>query len=371
MRNFDKVKKIVIKIGTNTLSKPNSFEIDYAYIKRLAKQVAQLHRKRNIQVVIATSGAIGMGAGHLGLKKIDGPKTRQACAAVGQPLLMDAYKRAFSNHSVKIAQVLLTSHVLDNKVTYKNLRNAIDQILDMNVIPIINENDCVSTEEINMAFGDNDKLSARVASKIEADLLILLTDIDALYDKDPRKHKDATPIHLVEKITPEIKASAGDPGTKHATGGMKSKIEAVKIAFEAGCKIVLANGRVDDIITKILSGKEIGTLFVPKSVKKLNEHERWILNRRSSGNIKVKNVKIFKKEKNILPREIQSADGVFQKESVITLNKTYKAITQLDSDEVKSLKGKLQSEIKKIRGEGSGGVIAIKWNDIVKIKDEL
>lgn len=376
MRNFSKVKKLVVKIGTNTLSKRDSIKIDDAYIRRLAKQIAQLRRKK-IQIVIVTSGAIGMGAGHLELEKTDGPKVRQACAAIGQPLLMDAYKKAFSKHNIITAQVLITSDVLDHKVTYENLRNAMDQILEMEVIPIINENDCVSTEEINLAFGDNDKLSARVASKIEADLLILLTDIDALYDKDPRKHKDtAKPISLVKKITKEIIASAGDPGTKHATGGMKSKIEAVKIAFDAGCRIVLANGRTTDIITKIMNGDEIGTLFTQEGIKKLNDHERWIANRRPTGQIEIDPTykKKITKPENILPKHIRSITGVFSKKSVVTLSPgtsdhTFKAITQLDSDQINCFKGKTQGEIKKLFGAGRGSVIAVKCSDIVRIKN--
>ena len=372
MRNFNDVKKMVIKIGTNTLSKSKSIEIDDAYIKQIAKQVVQLRRK-DIKVVIVTSGAIGMGAGHLGITKINGAKERQACAAVGQPLLMDAYKKAFSRQKIKIAQVLLTSHVLDKSETYKNLRNAIDQLLAMDIIPILNENDCVSTEEIDMAFGDNDKLSARVASKIEADLLILLSDVEGFYDRDPRINKTAKKIDIIDKLTKKIINSAGEKGTKHATGGMKSKIEAVKIAFDAGCRIILADGRTEDVLTKIMSGKEIGTLFIPKGVPKLNEHKRWIVNSKAAGRIKVTTVKNklrkkFKEGEDVLPVDINSVEGVFKKGDVIFINDRFKAIANLDSDKMKQFKGIKQREIRERLGEVSGTIAAIKSEDICKLE---
>ena len=188
MRNFSKSRRIVIKIGTSTLSTKDG--VNTAYFTELAKQVAAL-KAAGRQVIIVTSGAIGMGAKRL---KLAGPvtdmKLRQACAAVGQPLLMHEYHNTFADQNVIVSQVLLTAEVLSNRKTYLNLQNAIETLLRLDVVPIINENDSVSTAEIGTAFGDNDKLSALVASKIDADLLIMLTDIDALYDKNPRQHAE-------------------------------------------------------------------------------------------------------------------------------------------------------------------------------------
>ena len=261
MRNFTNAKRIVIKIGTATLSKDGG--IDKDYVRDIARQITELS-KEGRQVLLVTSGAIGMGAGPLKLK---GPvvdlKLRQACAAVGQPLLMHEYHRAFSELGLVVSQVLLTAEVLSKRKSYLNLRNAIETLLHLGVVPILNENDCVSTDEIGTAFGDNDKLSALVASKIDADLLILLTDIDALYDKDPRSHSDAAPIRVVEEITDAIVKAAGKKGSTHSTGGMKTKIEAAKIASTAGCRIVLARGRQENVLKRILDGEEIGTLFLP------------------------------------------------------------------------------------------------------------
>ncbi|RKY11856.1 MAG: glutamate 5-kinase, partial [Planctomycetota bacterium] len=215
MRNFEQVKRIVIKIGTSTLTTANG--VNSEYIQTLAKQVARLiHAGR--QVVIVSSGAIGMGAKQLAMQgPVTNMKLRQACAATGQPLLMHEYHKAFSDAGLIVSQVLLTAEVLDNRRTYLNLRNAVETLLNLSVVPIVNENDCVSTDEIGTAFGDNDTLSALVASKIDADLLIMLTDIDALYDKDPRKHTDAKAVPQVQEITDEIIKAAGKKGSDHST----------------------------------------------------------------------------------------------------------------------------------------------------------
>ena len=268
MRNFDKAKRIVIKIGTNILTKDSG--VDTAYVRKIAGQVNSLLAAGK-QVVIISSGAIGMGAGQLELT--DRPKEmkmRQACAAIGQPLLMAEYRKSFMRYGVTVAQVLLTAEVLSNRKTYLNLRNSIETLLIIGVVPILNENDSVSTDEIGTAFGDNDKLSALVASKIDADLLIMLSDIDALYDKNPQKSDDAKPIHTVFEITDNIIHNAGDKGSAHSIGGMKTKLEAAKIASNAGCRIVLANGRLKNVINRIIEGHEIGTIFLPHDIPLLS-----------------------------------------------------------------------------------------------------
>jgi glutamate 5-kinase len=274
MRNFSGSKRIVVKIGTNILTKDGG--VDTVYVRRIAGQITSL-LKTGRQVVIVSSGAIGMGAGQLDIAgKIKDTKMHQACAAIGQPLLMAEYRKSFGRFGVTVAQVLLTAEVLNNRKTYLNLRNSIETLLKLGVVPVLNENDSVSTEEIGSAFGDNDKLGALVASKIDADLLIMLSDIDALCDKDPRRFPDAGQIHTVYEITDEIVRSAGGKGSKYAVGGMKTKIEAARIASNAGCRIVLANGRLKNVIGRIIGGAPIGTVFMPK--RKLSNRSRWILN---------------------------------------------------------------------------------------------
>jgi glutamate 5-kinase len=364
MRDFSKVKRIVIKIGTNTLTKDGG--IDREYFGLVALQVKSLIDAGR-QVVIVTSGAIGMGAGQLHLAgKPREMKMRQACAAIGQPLLMQEYREAFGQHGVTVAQALLTAEVLTNRKTYLNLRNAIETLLDLGVVPVLNENDSVSTAEIGTAFGDNDKLSALVASKIDADLLIMLTDIDALYDKNPREHPDAKPIPTVFQITDQIVRSAGGAGSLHSTGGMKTKIEAAKIAANAGCRIVLANGRAENVISRIMSGEPIGTIFMPK--RKLSNRARWILNSQPAGTIHIDEgaLKALRNHKSLLPSGVVSVEGEFQAGEVVLLNAAAKAVTSLDAAEIKTLAGKHSTEIKKLLGPAHRDVIAIP-EDIVFI----
>ncbi|MCX5632838.1 MAG: glutamate 5-kinase [Phycisphaerae bacterium] len=363
MRNFTNSKRIAVKIGTNTLSKDGV--IDSLFIRSIASQIASL-LKADRQVVLITSGAIGMGAGQL---KIPSPvtdiKLRQACAAVGQPLLMTEYRKAFDKVGLTCAQVLLTAEVLNNRQTYLNLKNAIETLLALGVVPVLNENDCVATEEIGTAFGDNDKLSALVASKLDADVLIMLSDIDALYDKDPRKFSDAKPVKAVFEITDAIIKSAGSRGSKFATGGMKSKIEAVKIASNAGCRVVLADGRVKDVITKIIAGADIGTIFMPK--RKLSNRLRWLLNSAATGTITIDDgaVEAIRKKKSLLPKGIKSVSGSFDAGVVVMLNTFAKAVTNFSSDELKKIAGKHSSEIKNILGTGKKDVVATPENIVL------
>jgi glutamate 5-kinase len=359
MRNFENAKKVVIKIGTNTLTKAGTIEIDTAYIGQITKQIVAL-RKADKQVIIISSGAIGMGGGRLGLSdKVRDMKMRQACAAIGQPLLMAEYRKSFARYGVTVAQVLLTADVLNNRTTYLNLRNSIETLLKLGVVPVLNENDSVSTDEIGSAFGDNDKLSALVASKIDADVLIMLSDIDALYDKDPRKFKDAKPISAVYEITEELMKSAGAKGSRYAVGGLKTKMEAAKIASTAGCRIVLANGRIKNVIGRIMTGEEIGTVFMPK--RRLSNRKRWILNSTAAGVINIDDgaMKAIRGRKSLLPSGITSVEGTFETGSVVMLNENAKAVTNLSSAQLKALAGKHSSEIRKILGPKHRDVVAI------------
>jgi len=356
MRNFSKSRRVVIKIGTSTLSTKDG--VNTAYFASLAEQVAAL-RDMGKQVIIVTSGAIGMGAKRL---KLTGPvvdtKLRQACAAIGQPLLMHEYHKSFSHHNLIVSQVLLTAEVISNRKTYLNLRNAIETLLHLGVVPVINENDSVSTAEIGTAFGDNDKLSALVASKIDADLLIMLTDIDALYDKNPREHADAKPIRLVEDITADIEKAAGKKGSMYSTGGMKSKIAAARIAVVAGCRIVLAHGQEPNVITRIMNGENIGTLFMPKG--KLCNRDRWILNSTPEGTVRVDEgaLAALRKRKSLLPKGVIGVEGHFEVGAVVMINDAAKAVTSLSADELRQLAGKHSAEIRDRLGANRRDVVA-------------
>ena len=356
MRNFDKVKRIVIKIGTNTLTRAD--KIDGAYVRRVAKQIATLmHDGR--EVVLVSSGAIGMGAGQLGIKgQVSSTKRRQACAAIGQPMLMQEYRKAFARNSIAVAQVLVTAEVLNNRKTYLNLQNSLDTLAKMGVLAILNENDSVSTDEIGSAFGDNDTLSALIASKIDADLLIMLSDIDALYDKDPHRSKNAKPIEAVYEITDKIVRAAGKRGSARAAGGMKSKIEAAQIASYAGCRMVLADGRARNVIGRIMAGANIGTIFMPK--RKLGNRARWILNSRAAGTITIDDgaVEAVGRRKSLLPSGIASVSGSFEAGAVVMLNNAAKAVTNFSSAELKTIAGKHTTEIRQILGKERRDVVA-------------
>ena len=255
-----KSKRIVIKIGTNTLTDKNGM-LDLKAMNKLVYQIAKIKNSRDI--IVITSGAIGAGMRELGLK--ERPKDvvgKQVCAAVGQNILMANYHSLFSRHKIKIAQILLTYNDLSNKETYKNLRNSLNRLFQLGVIPIINENDPISINEIGPSFGDNDNLSAMIAGKINADLLVMLTNVDGVFNKNPDKN-DAVLIKEVKNIMKEIEAMSGR-ASDLGIGGMKAKVMAAKKAAKSGTAVVIANGRKKDILPKILNNEDIGTIFHPK-----------------------------------------------------------------------------------------------------------
>jgi glutamate 5-kinase len=326
MRDFSQAKRIVIKVGTNVLSKGGQVDTDFLGV--IARQIAAVVQQKR-QVILVTSGAIGMGAGALGIRhKISEVKKRQALAAVGQGVLMHEYQQAFHTHGQKVAQVLLTYANFTHRKYYVNLKNAVETLLGMGIVPIINENDCVSIDEIDLAFGDNDKLSALVASKIDAELLVLLTDVDGLYDKNPRTNRKARLIPVVHEITEEIEAMAGKAGSAFATGGMVSKIEAARTAANGGCKVILANGRSKNVILRILEGEEIGTLFMPR--RRLSNRKRWILNCSPAGRIEVDPgaATAVLNRKSLLAVGISSVEGNFKKGAVVEIGPFAKGVVE-------------------------------------------
>lgn len=252
------VARIVVKVGTSTLTHSTGL-LNLKRIEKIVRQLADIHNQ-GIEVVLVTSGAIGAGMGKLGLKTR--PKTmpeKQAAAAVGQGTLIHMYEKFFSEYGKIIAQILLTKEDIVDEERYSNARNTFSQLLSQGVIPIVNENDAVVTDEIKV--GDNDTLSALVTSLIEADLLIILSDIDGLYDSNPRTNPNAKIIYNVAKITDEIKDSAEGAGSDLGTGGMATKIKAAEIVIAANASMIIAEGSEPDIINDILAGREVGTLF--------------------------------------------------------------------------------------------------------------
>ncbi|MFO7850483.1 MAG: glutamate 5-kinase [Spirochaetia bacterium] len=353
---MDGIKRVVIKLGTNLLTPENRLDTDY--IDVIAGQIAELvHRK--IQVLLVSSGAIGMGATELGLEeRVTEIRMRQACAAIGQPLLMYQYRKSFSVYGLTIAQVLITQEVLSNRKSYLNLRNSVEQLLSLGVVPIFNENDSISTDEIGTAFGDNDRLSAYVASKVDAELLVLLSDIDSLYSGDPKQDPDAFRIPKVDRVDDTVLSYAGDKGSEFSTGGMKTKLKAAKIAADAGCRMVLAHGRVPRILPKILAGEDVGTLFEASS--KLSNRTRWILHSVPKGRIVVDRgaMEALKKHKSLLPSGILRVEGIFESGDVVSINDEAKAVPAFNSSEIEHLMGKHSSEVAALYGENRREEIA-------------
>ena len=356
MRDFSELRRVVIKIGTNLLTKDHEFNIEY--VQSISRQIAGL-RDRGLQVLLVSSGAIGMGAGELNLKtRVKDIKMRQACAAIGQPLLMHQYKESFGKYGISIAQVLITREVLNNRTTFLNLKNSVETLLSLGIVPILNENDSVATDEIGSAFGDNDRLSAMVASKVDADLLIILTDIDGLYNGDPRKDANASLISSVDEITEEIIAYAGNKGSEFSTGGMKTKLQAVSIAANAGCKTILAHGGKTDILNRLLNGEEEGTVF--SCGKKLSARSRWILHSEPIGKINIDEgaLAALQNHKSLLPSGIISVDGIFDKGDVVSINGIANAVSKFTSTEIENIIGHHSEEISVILGKGRKDVIA-------------
>ncbi|MFO7942438.1 MAG: glutamate 5-kinase, partial [Bacillota bacterium] len=271
-RRLGESVRLVIKVGTSNLTY-QSGRLNLAYIERLVRHLADL-KNRGKEVILVSSGAIAAGTGRLGLsaRPASIPK-KQAAAAVGQGLLIQIYENLFAQYGHTVAQVLLNREDVMHRHRYINSRNALESLLGFGAIPIVNENDTVTTEEIE--FGDNDNLSALVAGLVNADLLINLTDIDGLYDGDPREDEDAHLISFVPEITSRLETAATDPGGEFGTGGMKTKLQAARIATETGVDMVIARGSDPTIIDAILDGERRGTLF-PAGPRALDARKRWI-----------------------------------------------------------------------------------------------
>ena len=253
--------RVVIKVGTSTLAHTGG-RLNIRRTEQLVKVLSDL-KNAGHELILVSSGAIGLGAGKLQIARPQDMPTKQAAAAVGQCELMYVYDRLFADYNHTVAQLLLTREDFVDQTRLQNLENTVFRLLELGVIPIINENDTVATEEI--AVGDNDTMSAMVAKYVKGDLLILLSDIDGLYTKDPHKYEDAVLIEEVRSITPEIMALAGGAGSSLGTGGMTTKLSAAKIIMEAGGDMVIANGQDPQVLYDIMEGKNLGTRFIGKA----------------------------------------------------------------------------------------------------------
>ncbi|HZJ83147.1 MAG TPA: glutamate 5-kinase [Clostridia bacterium] len=253
---------IVVKVGTSTITHANG-SMDFHLIEKLVRVLADL-RSDGRNIVLVTSGAIGVGRFRMGMKeRPTALPEKQALAAIGQVSLMYIYSKFFGEYDQVAAQVLITGDVVDDELKKRNTYNTFCTLMDYGVIPIVNENDTVATEEIEPFFGDNDTLSAVVAELINADLLILISDIEGLYDKNPKCHEDANLIPIIYDICSQVIDGVEGTDNDLGTGGMKTKIEAARVCCRAGIPMIITNGDNPDHIYEILEGEDVGTLFVP------------------------------------------------------------------------------------------------------------
>jgi glutamate 5-kinase len=310
---FSKARRVVIKVGSAVLTSSGG-GLDQKRIEQLAKEIVSIMDERR-EVVLVSSGAIAAGLAKLGLKKTKGMPLplKQAAAAVGQSGLMWMYEKTFGAHGKKVAQVLLTREDLSNRSRFLNARNTLQTLLEYGVIPIINENDTVAVDEIK--FGDNDNLSGMVVQLIDADLLMILSDIDGLYTADPRLHPEARFIPVVEKITAEMERGAGDALSGVGTGGMRSKIMAAKKVGAYGVPMVILNGKNTGNLAALFDGKETGTLFLPR-LEKMDSRKHWIAyTAASKGGIVVDDGccdALVNKGKSLLPGGVVGVEGSFK-----------------------------------------------------------
>lgn len=353
MRNLDHVSHIVVKVGSTSLCDSNGI-LNKEKILKLILQIAYIKRK-GIKVTLVSSGAISAGIGILNLdEKPKELNKKQALAAIGQAHLMQIYEDLFELFHLKCAQILLNHDDFDDRKRLMNLSNALGAILDYDVIPIINENDTLAVEEIRV--GDNDTLSALVLPVVDAQLLVLVSDIDGLYDDNPHHNPDAHLIHEVDGIDEHIMEFAKDTSSQFGTGGMVTKLKAAKVVNDYGGDMAIINGQSETALIDLIEGKDVGTYFSGKSGRTLSSRQHWIMYRSSpKGQLIVDDGArdAVLKHASLLPTGIHEVDGSFMAGSVIdVMSKDHqllaRGIVNYSSDEIKLIKGKQSSQIEGI-----------------------
>ena len=360
-KEFVNAKRIVIKLGTNTLRNDDgevSLPRIYSYIEDIANLV-----KSGKEIILVTSGAVGLGRKKLNLDKTSDIVEKQACAAIGQCKLMSLYEDGFGTYNVTTAQVLLTEDDFSQRKRYLNLRNTLNKLLELKVLPIINQNDTVSTVELDeiyqdmqINFSDNDKLSALVASEMDADLLIILSDVDGLFDSNPKDNPNANIITEVKEVTDEI-LKLGKEASENGRGGFRSKLEAAKLVNRFGGRVLVANGKYPSVIKEIFNGTKIGTAFLPNE-NGLSEKKRWIgYATNVIGKLIVNSgaKKAILSNSSLLPIGIVNIVNEFKKGEVVSImdeydNEIARGMVNYDSKDCRKIIGYHSDDILKILG---------------------
>ena len=373
--NIKDKKRIVFKFGTNVLRNDDK-EISLSRIYSFIEEISKLH-KQGKEVIIVTSGAVGLGAKKLNVDSSESLSVKQACAAVGQSQLMSIYENGFGKYSINTAQVLLTEDDFSNRVRYLSLNNVLNTLLDMGVIPIINQNDTVSTVELEesgvplygVSFSDNDKLSALVASKTDADLLVILSDVNGLYDDNPKDNPNANLISEVKELTPEIEAYA-QAASNGGRGGMITKLQAAKVVTHSGGAAIIANGKMPQVIKRLFEGENLGTTFYP--VEELSQKRRWIAYATNiTGQIEVNNGAknaILNENKSLLAIGMTKVNGTFDRGDVISI------LDENGAEFARGIANYNSEACSKIIGEHSDnifGILGYKNYDAVITKDNI
>ena len=365
-----KVRRVVIKVGSRVVAGGDN-GLDATVIGRLAAEVAEA-RRRNLEVIIVSSGAVAAGRKELGIA--GKPRTipqKQAAAAVGQFRLMHAYEEAFALHDHRVAQILLTHDDLADRQRFLNARATLDTLLNCGIIPIINENDTVSVDEIK--FGDNDNLSALVTNLTEAHLLIIMTDIEGLFDKDPRTNPDARLIPLVRNITREMERAAGGSGSLVGTGGMATKLAAARKVGRSGVPAAIIDGMAPGLLGKTLAGEDVGTLFLPPR-EVLNRRKHWIAyTLRPRGRVFIDGVAmqvLHQHGRSLLPSGVTSVEGEFERGACVRVcgadgTEFARGITDYSHHEIARILGHKSSEIESILGYRYGDEIIHRDNLVI------
>ena len=347
-----KAKRVVVKVGTSTITRATG-RSNLVRMEEIVREIAGL-KDEGREMVLVTSGAIAVGVDRMGLsERPKGIAERQVMAAVGQGILMHLYGMMFASYGQTAGQVLLTKENSLRHNQYTNSRNALLAMLEMGVVPVVNENDAVSVDELKI--GDNDTLSATVASLVDADALIILSDVDGLYTANPQEHSEAKLISEVHEITPEIEGLAGGAGTAGGTGGMVTKIEAAKIAMSAGVTMVIARGDRVGLIRDVLEGSPVGTVFQAKEAH-LRARKSWLaFGRHIRGNLIVDEgcVQAMRSGASLLAAGIAQVDGDFSEKSTVRVlgpdgREIARGIVGYDADVLRRIAGKKTKDIARI-----------------------
>ncbi len=367
---LENVRRIVIKIGSRVLTDDKG-GLDRDFLEALAREIDR-QRGNGREVIIVSSGAIAAGVSALGLS--ERPKTipqKQATAAVGQPRLMEEYECAFSRYGINVAQVLLTGDDLANRLRFLNARATLDALLAYGVVPVINENDTVAVDEIK--FGDNDNLSALVTTLMEADLLVILTDIDGYYDADPRTNPDARLVPEVRAVTRAIEKAAAGSGSKVGTGGMITKLGAAKRVGRFGVPAIIANGRKPGTLAMAINGQEVGTLFLP-CAECLNRRKHWIAyTLKARGRLFVDTgalVALTRHGKSLLPSGVTRVEGDFGRGACVRVcgqdgAEFAKGLVDYSSSEISAILGHKTDEIESVLGYRYGDELIHRDNLVI------